>query len=242
MRINNYISSAGICSRRKADELITQGKVKINGKTAVIGQVVNPGDRVEVNGEYVKPYKNFVYIAFNKPVGVICTTERHVKNNIIDFINHPERIFPIGRLDRDSEGLILLTGDGSIVNEILRDKNNYEKEYIVTVDKEITPDFIQKMSKGVRIFNPVKNTFTRTKPCKVVKLDSYVFKIVLTQGLNRQIRRMCASFDYKVVKLRRIRIMDIGLKNLPPGKWRNLTDDEVQSLLATRKSDDNQKI
>lgn len=242
MRINNYISSVGICSRRKADELITQGKVKINGKTAVIGQVVNPGDRVEVNGEYVKPYKNFVYIAFNKPVGVICTTERHVKNNIIDFINHPERIFPIGRLDRDSEGLILLTGDGSIVNEILRDKNNYEKEYIVTVDKEITPDFIQKMSKGVRIFNPVKNTFTRTKPCKVVKLDSYVFKIVLTQGLNRQIRRMCASFDYKVVKLRRIRIMDIGLKNLPPGKWRNLTDDEVQSLLATRKSDDNQKI
>lgn len=239
MRINNYISSAGICSRRKADELITQGKVKINGKTAVIGQVVNPGDRVEVNGEYVKPYKNFVYIAFNKPVGVICTTERHVKNNIIDFINHPERIFPIGRLDRDSEGLILLTGDGSIVNEILRDKNNYEKEYIVTVDKEITPDFIQKMSKGVRIFNPVKNTFTRTKPCKVVKLDSYVFKIVLTQGLNRQIRRMCASFDYKVVKLRRIRIMDIGLKNLPPGKWRNLTDDEVQSLLATKKSDDN---
>lgn len=239
MRINNYISSVGICSRRKADELITQGKVKINGKTAVIGQVVNPGDRVEVNGEYVKPYKNFVYIAFNKPVGVICTTERHVKNNIIDFINHPERIFPIGRLDRDSEGLILLTGDGSIVNEILRDKNNYEKEYIVTVDKEITPDFIQKMSKGVRIFNPVKNTFTRTKPCKVVKLDSYVFKIVLTQGLNRQIRRMCASFDYKVVKLRRIRIMDIGLKNLPPGKWRNLTDDEVQSLLATKKSDDN---
>ena len=197
---------------------------------------------MEVNGEYVKPYKNFVYIAFNKPVGVICTTERHVKNNIIDFINHPERIFPIGRLDRDSEGLILLTGDGSIVNEILRDKNNYEKEYIVTVDKEITPDFIQKMSKGVRIFNPVKNTFTRTKPCKVVKLDSYVFKIVLTQGLNRQIRRMCASFDYKVLKLRRIRIMDIGLKNLPPGKWRNLTDDEVQSLLATRKSDDNQKI
>jgi 23S rRNA pseudouridine2604 synthase len=239
MRINNYISSVGICSRRKADELITQGKVKINGKTAVIGQVVNPGDRVEVNGEYVKPYKNFVYIAFNKPVGVICTTERHVKNNIIDFINHPERIFPIGRLDRDSEGLILLTGDGSIVNEILRDKNNYEKEYIVTVDKEITPDFIQKMSKGVRIFNPVKNTFTRTKPCKVVKLDSYVFKIVLTQGLNRQIRRMCASFDYKVVKLRRIRIMDIGLKNLPPGKWRNLTESEVQSLLATRKSDDN---
>lgn len=242
MRINNYISSVGICSRRKADELITQGKVKINGKTAVIGQVVNPGDRVEVNGEYVKPSKNFVYIAFNKPVGVICTTERHVKNNIIDFINHPERIFPIGQLDRDSEGLILLTGDGSIVNEILRDKNNYEKEYIVTVDKEITPDFIQKMSKGVRIFNPVKNTFTRTKPCKVVKLDSYVFKIVLTQGLNRQIRRMCASFEYKVVKLRRIRIMDIGLKNLPPGKWRNLTDDEVQSLLATRKSDDNEKI
>ena len=148
MRINNYISSAGICSRRQADELIIQGRVRINGKKAEIGQVVNPGDRVEVNGESIKPVKDFVYIALNKPVGITCTTERQIKGNIIDFINHPERIFPIGRLDKDSDGLILLTSDGSIVNEILMDKNKYEKEYIVTVDKEITSAFIEGMSKG----------------------------------------------------------------------------------------------
>ena len=237
MRINNYISSAGICSRRQADELISQGKVKINGKKAEIGQDVNPGDKVEVNGEYLKPVKDFVYIVLNKPVGITCTTERHIKGNIIDFINHPERIFPIGRLDKDSEGLILLTSDGSIVNEILMDKNKYEKEYIVSVNNEITPAFIEGMSKGVRIFNPVKNTYTRTNRCNVVKIDSHIFKIILTQGLNRQIRRMCSNFGYEVIKLKRIRIMNIDLRNLPVGKWRNLTKEEVKSLLAAKKAD-----
>ncbi len=237
MRINNYISSAGICSRRQADELISQGKVKINGKKAEIGQDVNPGDKVEVNGEYLKPVKDFVYIVLNKPVGITCTTEKHIKGNIIDFINHPERIFPIGRLDKDSEGLILLTSDGSIVNEILMDKNKYEKEYIVSVNNEITPAFIEGMSKGVRIFNPVKNTYTRTNRCKVVKIDSHIFKIILTQGLNRQIRRMCSNFGYEVIKLKRIRIMNIDLRNLPVGKWRNLTKEEVKSLLAAKKAD-----
>lgn len=237
MRINNYISSAGICSRRQADELISQGRVKINGQKAEIGQDVNPGDKVEVNGEYLKPVKDFVYIVLNKPVGITCTTERHIKGNIIDFINHPERIFPIGRLDKESEGLILLTSDGSIVNEILMDKNKYEKEYIVSVNNEITPAFIEGMSKGVRIFNPVKNTYTRTNRCKVVKIDSHIFKIILTQGLNRQIRRMCSNFGYEVIKLKRIRIMNIDLRNLPVGKWRNLTKEEVKSLLAAKKAD-----
>ena len=237
MRINNYISSAGICSRRQADELISQGRVKINGKKAEIGQDVNPGDKVEVNGEYLKPVKDFVYIVLNKPVGITCTTEKHIKGNIIDFINHPERIFPIGRLDKESEGLILLTSDGSIVNEILMDKNKYEKEYIVSVNNEITPAFIEGMSKGVRIFNPVKNTYTRTNRCKVVKIDSHIFKIILTQGLNRQIRRMCSNFGYEVIKLKRIRIMNIDLRNLPVGKWRNLTKEEVKSLLAAKKAD-----
>ncbi|HQM96925.1 MAG TPA: pseudouridine synthase [Clostridia bacterium] len=237
MRINNYISSAGICSRRQADELISQGRVKINGQKAEIGQDVNPGDKVEVNGEYLKPVKDFVYIVLNKPVGITCTTEKHIKGNIIDFINHPERIFPIGRLDKDSEGLILLTSDGSIVNEILMDKNKYEKEYIVSVNNEITSAFIEGMSKGVRIFNPVKNTYTRTNRCKVVKIDSHIFKIILTQGLNRQIRRMCSNFGYEVIKLKRIRIMNIDLRNLPVGKWRNLTKEEVKSLLAAKKAD-----
>ena len=237
MRINNYISSAGICSRRQADELISQGRVKINGQKAEIGQDVNPGDKVEVNGEYLKPVKDFVYIVLNKPVGITCTTERHIKGNIIDFIDHPERIFPIGRLDKESEGLILLTSDGSIVNEILMDKNKYEKEYIVSVNNEITSAFIEGMSKGVRIFNPVKNTYTRTNRCKVVKIDSHIFKIILTQGLNRQIRRMCSNFGYEVIKLKRIRIMNIDLRNLPVGKWRNLTKEEVKSLLAAKKAD-----
>ncbi|NLV33782.1 MAG: pseudouridine synthase, partial [Clostridiaceae bacterium] len=200
-------------------------------------QDVNPGDKVEVNGEYLKPVKDFVYIVLNKPVGITCTTERHIKGNIIDFINHPERIFPIGRLDKDSEGLILLTSDGSIVNEILMDKNKYEKEYIVSVNNEITPAFIEGMSKGVRIFNPVKNTYTRTNRCKVVKIDSHIFKIILTQGLNRQIRRMCSNFGYEVIKLKRIRIINIDLRNLPVGKWRNLTKEEVKSLLAAKKAD-----
>jgi len=227
MRLNNFISSTGLCSRRQADELIKQGKVEINGNIATIGLAVDPEDKVWVNGKPLKQKKTDVYIALNKPTGITCTTERHINGNIIDFVNHPERIFPIGRLDKDSEGLILLTNDGSIVNEILMNKNEHEKDYIVTVNKAITPAFIGDTSKGVRIYNPVKNEYTLTNQCKIAKIDTRSFKITLSQGLNRQIRRMCTQLGYKVVKLKRIRIMNIELKNLPVGKWRNLTEEEV---------------
>ncbi|MCY6355320.1 pseudouridine synthase [Clostridium sp. ZS2-4] len=230
MRLNNFISSTGLCSRRKADELIEQKKVKVNGEIATLGVRVGPEDKVEVNGKLLEKKKNDVYIALNKPAGITCTTERHIKGNIIDFVNHPERIFPIGRLDKDSEGLILLTNDGSIVNEVLRQENNHEKEYIVTVNKAITPSFIKGMSKGVKIYNPVKNNYTMTNSCKVVKISDRTFKIILSQGLNRQIRRMCAHFEYKVVKLKRIRIDNIKLEGLPIGKWRNLTEEDVRKL------------
>ncbi len=234
MRLNNFISSTGLCSRRQADELIKQGKVKINGNIASIGLTVCPEDKVEVNGKLLEIKNKHIYIALNKPTGITCTTERHVAGNIIDFVNHTERIFPIGRLDKDSEGLILLTNDGSIVNEVLASKNEHEKDYIVTVNKAITPSFIDGMSKGVRIYNPVKNEYTMTNDCKIAKIDSRSFKITLSQGLNRQIRRMCSHFDYRVVKLKRIRIMNITLKNLPVGKWRYLTEEEVKNLLAIK--------
>lgn len=230
MRLNNFISSTGICSRREADELIKQKKVKVNGEIAPLGYIVEPKDKVEVNGKLLERKKNDVYIALNKPVGITCTTERHIKGNIIDFINYPERIFPIGRLDKPSEGLILLTNDGSIVNEILREENNHEKDYIVTVNKPITPSFINGMSKGVKIYNPVKKQHTVTNKCKVIKINPTTFKITLSQGLNRQIRRMCARFGYNVVKLKRVRISNITLKGLPVGKWRYLTDNEVRIL------------
>ncbi|MBV1816657.1 pseudouridine synthase [Clostridium cochlearium] len=230
MRLNNFISSTGICSRREADELIKQKKVKVNGEIAPLGYIVEPKDKVEVNGKLLERKKNDVYIALNKPVGITCTTERHIKGNIIDFVNYPERIFPIGRLDKPSEGLILLTNDGSIVNEILREENNHEKDYIVTVNKPITPSFINGMSKGVKIYNPVKKQYTVTNKCKVIKINPTTFKITLSQGLNRQIRRMCARFGYNVVKLKRVRISNITLKGLPVGKWRYLTDNEVRIL------------
>ncbi|MDR5659994.1 pseudouridine synthase [Serpentinicella sp. ANB-PHB4] len=231
MRLNNFISSSGICSRRQADELIKQKKVRVNGEIAPIGLTVSLEDKVEVDGKLIKPKSNHVYIALNKPPGITCTTERHIPGNIIDFVNHSERIFPIGRLDKDSEGLILLTNDGSIVNQVLMEKNNHEKDYIVTVNKGVTPAFIAGMSKGVKIYNPVKNKYTVTKRCKVVKLDQKKFRITLSQGLNRQIRRMCSHFGYNVVKLKRIRIMNIELGNLPVGKWRNLTEQELKVLL-----------
>jgi len=230
MRLNKFISSTGICSRREADELIKQRKVKVNGVIETLGRVVEPGDRVEVNGKLLKQKKNDIYIALNKPVGITCTTERHIKGNIIDFVNHKERIFPIGRLDKDSEGLILLTNDGDIVNEILREENNHEKDYIVTVNKKINFSFIKGMSEGVKIFNPVKKEYTKTKHCKVIKVNDNTFKITLSQGLNRQIRRMCEHFGYKVVRLQRVRIMNINLKGLAVGKWRYLTKDEVNKL------------
>jgi len=230
MRLNNFISSTGLCSRRKADELIQQKRVKVNGEIAKLGLIVGSEDKVEVDGKLLKEKKDHVYIALNKPAGITCTTERHIEGNIIDFVNYPERIFPIGRLDKDSEGLILLTNDGDIVNEILREENNHEKEYIVTVNKTITSSFIKDMSKGVKIYNPVKNEYTVTKSCKAIQTGDKTFKIVLSQGLNRQIRRMCQQLGYKVVKLQRIRIMNIKLKGLPVGKWRYLTEEELKGV------------
>ena len=224
MRLNKFISESGKASRRQADKLIEEGRVKLNGRKAKIGDQVNPGDEVLVNGQLIRLARNNVYIALNKPVGITCTTEKNVKGNIIDLVNHPLRIFNIGRLDKDSDGLILLTNDGDIVNEILRAENNHEKEYIVSVDKPITPEFIEKMSKGVRILG------TKTLPCKVEQLSKYEFKIILTQGLNRQIRRMCEALGYEVYRLQRIRIMNINLGHLPVGQWRDLTKKEKTRL------------
>ncbi|WP_429843041.1 23S rRNA pseudouridine(2604) synthase RluF [Brevibacillus sp. FIR094] len=224
MRINKFISETGICSRREADKLIEAKRVTINGQVAELGSTVASGDDVRIDGQPLGSKKKDVYIALNKPVGITCTTELQIKGNIIDFVNHPERIFPIGRLDKDSQGLILLTNDGDIVNKILRAENNHDKEYIVTVDKPITANFLHGMANGVRILG------TTTKPCKVTKVSDRVFNIVLTQGLNRQIRRMCQAFGYQVRKLERVRIMNIGLGNLKLGQWRNLTAKELTDL------------
>lgn len=224
IRINKFISETGFCSRREADKLVEQGKVTLNGRTAVLGDKAVPGDDVRVNGKPLKAKKAGVYIAFNKPVGITCTTERQIKGNIIDYIRHKERIFPIGRLDKPSEGLIFLTSDGNIVNKILRAGNNHEKEYVVTVNKPITGDFIQKMASGVPILGVV------TKKCFVRKDSSFVFTIILTQGLNRQIRRMCEFLGYEVTRLKRVRIMNVTLENLPTGKWRDLTAAEMKQI------------
>lgn len=224
MRINKYISESGKASRRGADKLITERRVTINGKHATIGSQVEPGDDVRVDGNPVRIARNNVYIALNKPVGITSTTEKGVKGNIVDLVNHPLRIFNIGRLDKDSEGLILLTNDGDIVNEILRSEGKHEKEYIVSVDKPITPEFLERMSEGVKILG------TKTLPCKVEQLSKYDFKIILTQGLNRQIRRMCTELGYEVYRLQRIRIMNINLGNLPPGQWRDLSKKERTQL------------
>jgi 23S rRNA pseudouridine2604 synthase len=224
MRINKFISEAGQASRRGADKLITEGRVTINGKRATIGSQVEPGDDVRVNGNQLFVARNNVYIALNKPVGITSTTEKGVKGNIVDLVNHPFRVFHIGRLDKDSEGLILLTNDGDIVNEILRSENQHEKEYVVSVDRPITPEFLKQMSEGVKILDTV------TLPCKVEQLSKYDFKIILTQGLNRQIRRMCEELGYNVYRLQRIRIMNIQLDNLPVGQWRYLSKKEKAQL------------
>ena len=224
MRLNKFISESGKASRRGADKLIEEGRVKINGRKAKIGDQVKPGDEVMVNGQRIRLARNNVYLALNKPVGITCTTEKNVKGNIVDLVNHPLRVFNIGRLDKDSDGLILLTNDGDIVNKILRAENNHEKVYIVSVDKPITPEFVEKMSKGVRILG------TKTLPCKVEQLSKYEFKIILTQGLNRQIRRMCEALGYEVYRLQRFRIMNIHLGNLPVGQWRDLTKKEKTRL------------
>ncbi|WP_342433700.1 23S rRNA pseudouridine(2604) synthase RluF [Neobacillus sp. FSL H8-0543] len=224
MRLNKYISEAGKASRRGADKLISEGRVTINGKVARIGSQVEPGDDVRVSGDPIRVARNYVYIALNKPIGITSTTEKSVKGNIVDLVNHPLRIFNIGRLDKDSDGLILLTNDGDIVNEILRAEHKHEKEYIVTVDKPITPDFLKNMTEGVKILG------TKTLPCKIVQLSKYVFQITLTQGLNRQIRRMCEALGYEVYRLQRIRIMNIHLGNLPVGQWRDLSKKERTQL------------
>jgi 23S rRNA pseudouridine2604 synthase len=224
MRINKYISESGTTSRRGADKLISEGRVTINGQVAKIGSQVEPGDDVQVSGNPVRVARNYVYIALNKPVGITSTTEKNVKGNIVDLVNHPLRIFNIGRLDKDSDGLILLTNDGDIVNEILRAENKHEKEYIVTVDKPITPAFLKGMAEGVAILG------TKTLPCEVVQLSKYVFQITLTQGLNRQIRRMCETLGYDVYRLQRTRIMNVHLGSLPLGQWRDLSKKERNQL------------
>jgi 23S rRNA pseudouridine2604 synthase len=224
-RINKYLSEVGYCSRRASDKLISEGRVRINGLVPELGTKVMPGDVVSVDGKVInEPTKDFIYIAFNKPIGIVCTSDtRREKDNIIDFINYPQRIFPIGRLDKPSEGLIFLTNDGDIVNKILRARNNHEKEYEVTVNKPITKAFIQRMSGGIPILGTV------TRKCYVKQNSTFTFTIILTQGLNRQIRRMCEFLDYRVTKLKRVRIMNITL-DVPVGKWRYLDQDEIRVI------------
>jgi len=225
-RLNKYISESGICSRREADRYIEQGNVFINGKRAGIGDRVGAGDVVKVNGQLIEPRneEDLVFIALNKPVGIVSTTENGEKDNIVDFVNHSTRIFPIGRLDKDSQGLIFLTNHGDLVNKILRAGNDHEKEYVVTVNKPVTDDFIRGMGAGVPILGTV------TKKCKVKKEAPFAFRITLVQGLNRQIRRMCEHFGFEVTKLERTRIMNVSLTGLPPGEWRDLTGDELIEL------------
>jgi len=226
IRINKYLSEIGFCSRRRADDLIEQGRVKVNGKLAVMGEKIRGREEIRVNNKVVKKpeKKKSVYLAFNKPVGIVCTTDtRREKNNIIDFINYPTRIFPIGRLDKPSEGLIFLTNDGDIVNKILRANNQHEKEYVVEVNKPITKDFIKQMGNGVPILETITNK------CYVKQTGKKTFKIILTQGLNRQIRRMCEYFDYRVISLKRIRIMNIKL-DLKVGEYRYFTNSELNTI------------
>jgi 23S rRNA pseudouridine2604 synthase len=234
MRLNKYISDTGLCSRREADDLIDSGRVTVDGVKVAVGAVIETGADVRVDGNPLR-LKNqrggakSVYIALNKPVGVTCTTEADVKGNVVDFVDHRERIFPIGRLDKDSEGLILLTNNGDIVNEILRSENRHEKEYLVAVNKPVTDEFVVGMSRGVSIRGQM------TKPCKVYKMGKFGFRIILTQGLNRQIRLMAAEFGYRVKQLCRVRIVNIRLGNLKVGQWRNLTPAELKGLLPQRK-------
>jgi pseudouridine synthase len=224
MRINKFISETGFCSRREADKLIERGLVTINGAKAELGSQAEPGDDVRIDGRRIGERKRHVYIALHKPVGITSTSEPHIEGNIVDFVGHAERIFPIGRLDKDSEGLILLTNDGDIVNPILRSEGKHEKEYIVTVDKPVTSSFVQGMSQGVKVLGSM------TLPCQVTRMSERVFRIILTEGRNRQIRRMCEAFGYRVRKLKRIRIMNIRLGDLQRGKWRDLTDRELEEL------------
>ena len=225
INLNKYISSTGICSRREAEKLIVDGKVTINGKPTQLGNRVFDGDIVKINGQLLKSKPKTLYIAYNKPVGVVCTTDSKERNNIVKAINHTERLFPIGRLDKPSQGLIFLTNDGDIVNKILRAGNNHQKEYLVSVNQPITPDFIQKMGNGIPILGTV------TKKCLVEQVSKNSFKIILTQGLNRQIRRMCEYLNYEVTKLVRTRIMNVNLAKLAEGTWRELSEEEMQIII-----------
>jgi 23S rRNA pseudouridine2604 synthase len=236
MRLNKYIGETGFCSRREADRLIAERRVTVNGEPAGIGTQVEEGDEVRIDGQGLKARaaapkgkRRHAYIALNKPVGITCTTEGSVKGNIVDFVGHQQRIFPIGRLDKDSEGLILLTSNGDIVNEILRSENEHEKEYLVGVDKPVTDEFLRGMARGVRL-----DRGEATKPCRTRRIAKFGFSIVLTQGLNRQIRRMSEAFGYRVVQLRRVRIINVKLGALKVGQWRNLTDAELHGLLPGR--------
>jgi 23S rRNA pseudouridine2604 synthase len=230
VRLNKYISETGVCSRREADKWIDAGRVTCNGQVAALGTRIADGDVVCIDGAPIGARKKQIYIALNKPVGVTCTTEAHIEDNIIDLVGCPERIFPIGRLDKDSEGLILLTNNGDIVNEILRSENNHEKEYIVTVDRPVTDLSLKMMAGGVKIMGEL------TKPCLVERIDRESFRMTLTQGLNRQIRRMCSALGYKAQRLQRVRIMNILLGALHPGDWRHLTAAELAGLLSDEES------
>jgi 23S rRNA pseudouridine2604 synthase len=225
-RLNKFISESGICSRREADRFIEQGNVYVNGKRAKVGDQVFPGDKVKVNGQSIaaRDEEELIFIALNKPVGIVSTTEKNEKNNIVDYVNHSTRIFPIGRLDKDSQGLIFLTNNGDLVNKILRAGNRHEKEYLVTVNKPLRDDFIDGMSAGVPILG------VHTRKCEVKKESQFVFRITLIQGMNRQIRRMCEHFGYEVTKLERVRIMNISSKGLPVGEWRDLQKHELAGL------------
>ena len=227
VRLNKYISETGVCSRREADKWIEAGRVTLNGAPATLGHKVAEGDEVRIDGNLVGAKKKAIYIALNKPVGITCTTEAHVADNIVRFVGHSERIFPVGRLDKDSEGLILLTNDGDIVNEILRSENEHEKEYLVSVNRPITDLSLKMLASGVKIMGMT------TKPCRVERVDAETFRLVLTQGLNRQIRRMCSALGYRVRRLQRVRIISIHVGALRAGEWRYLSDAEVAGLLAS---------
>ena len=223
-RLNKFLSEAGVCSRREADRRIEAGQIHVNGQQATLGTRVLDGDQVTYKGIVIENKQSEVIIAFHKPVGVVCTTSKEEKDNIIDYIHFPKRIFPCGRLDKNSSGLILLTNNGQLMDDLLRSKNNHEKEYIVSVNRPISDEFLKGMSSGVDILQ------TKTKPCKVTKINNNTFRIILTQGLNRQIRRMCEEFEYKVVELKRVRIMNISLGTLNVGKYRELTKEEISEL------------
>lgn len=230
VRLNKYISSSGHCSRREADRLIEAGLVTIDDVVALVGSKVSANQQVKVNDHIINNKQNLVYIALNKPSGITCTTDTSISDNISDFMDYNERIFPIGRLDKQSTGLIILTNDGDVVNKVLRSSYNHEKEYIVSVDHDIDDDFIERMSYGVRIFNPVTNKHQMTKDCQIKKIDECTFSIILTEGLNRQIRRMCTELGYNVISLKRIRVMNIQLNGLKNGEWRYLDDEELSIL------------